>query len=298
VIRIAVALSAIILLLMLMSVGGMSWQQYDQAAQAAPACGGTAPKLGAPVVHGKYTAAQIAQLWVSEGGPRDQAQIAGAVGMAESGGDPNAYNPSGATGLMQILGAVLPGDLRDPAVNMRNAIKKWRDAHGWTPWVAYTNGNYLRYMGKAGVLPSGPVTPEPADCFETTGNPDGPITGTPKHIIDTIVLPLANENGITRTIAQNDMANSMHGPTQGGSTSDHQGPPEVAWAADMSNGITTPQEDRLAAALAKRFGIPWTGAGLVSVTHGGYRFQLIYRINTPQAGDHFTHVHFGCRRVA
>jgi hypothetical protein len=290
VIRGALALGAVVVLLMMMSVGGMSWQNYDQAAQAAPLC---ATKPGAPVVKGKYTQGQIEALWVAQGGPENQAAIAGAVGMAESGGNPNAYNPSGATGLMQILGAVLPGDLRDPAVNMRNAIKKWEDAHGWSPWEAYTNGRYLRWMGKAGS--SGGASPEPVVCPES-GGPDGPITGTPKEIIDTIVLPIANANGITRTIDQNDMANAMHGPTVNGGRSDHQGPPDVAWAADMSNGTApTPEMDKLAVALAKRFGIPWTGAGLVSVTHGKYRFQLIYR--TMEGGNHFNHTHFGVRVV-
>lgn len=236
---------------------------------------------GVPAPAGRWTARQISQLWVAEHGPADQARIAGAVGMAESGGDPNAVGPPTrygvAVGLMQILGAVLPGDLRDPEVNMRNAVKKYRDAHGWTPWEAFTNGNYLQYMDD-----QAPV------CAS--------VEGTPKRIIDTVVLPMANADGIARTVAENDAANATHGPTKGGGESDHQGPPDVAWAADMSNGVTTPEEDQLAEDLADRFGIPWTGSGLVSVTHGGYRFQLIYRINTAQAGDHYNHVHFGIRR--
>jgi hypothetical protein len=180
---------------------------------------------------------------------------------------------------MQILGAVLPGDLRDPAVNMRNAVKKWKDARGWTPWEAFTNGNYLRFMGQGAGAP-------------VTCDVGGAVAGTPKYIVDTIVLPLANANGIPRTVAENDAANAAHGPTVSGGRSDHQGPPDVAWAADMSNGVTTPQEDALAAALAKRFGIPWHGAGLVSAEHDGYRFQLIYR-----AAGHFDHVHFGVRKT-
>lgn len=118
---------------------------------------------------------------------------------------------------------------------------------------------------------------------------------TPKQIIDQIVLPMARANGIARTVAENDAANAAHGPTQSGGRSDHQGPPDVAWATDMSNGWVTPQEDALAAALAQRFGIPWSGSGLMSATHDGYRFQLIYR--TFEGGDHFNHVHFGCRRA-
>jgi hypothetical protein len=284
-IRLAAIAAAVVVFLLVFSLAGVAL-----LVQGAPAAGGSCvPPAGV------LSQAQIEALWVREGGPPDQAQIAGAVGMAESGGDPGAVGPPTkwgvAIGVMQILGAVLPGNLHDPAVNMRNAIKKWRDApnggRNWTPWTTYTSGLYLKYMATAT-----PVRAGPADC-----GPGKPVEGTPKQIIDTIVLPMANANGIPRTVAQNDAANAVHGPTQGGGQSDHQGPPNVAWAADMSNGVATPQEDALAAALAQRFGIPWHGSGLISVVRGGYRFQLIYRINTAQAGDHFNHVHLGVRII-
>jgi hypothetical protein len=70
----------------------------------------------------------------------------------------------------------------------------------------------------------------------------------------------------------------------------------VAWAADISNGSSpTPEMDKLARMLAKRFDIPWTGSGLVNAVHGGYRYQLIYR--TMAGGNHYNHVHFGVRDV-
>jgi peptidoglycan hydrolase-like protein with peptidoglycan-binding domain len=124
----------------------------------------------------------------------------------------------------------------------------------------------------------------------------GPIEGTPKHIIDAIVLPICRACGVPRTTADNDAANARHGPTVTGSTSDHQGPPTRAWAADMSNGGSpTPEMDKLARELAKRFGIAWSGAGVGSVTHSGYRFQMLYRTNV--GGNHFNHVHFGVKDV-
>jgi hypothetical protein len=52
-----------------------------------------------------------------------------------SGGNPNAYNASGATGLWQILGAVYPGNLFNPVVNAHNALVKY-DAGGYYPWTA------------------------------------------------------------------------------------------------------------------------------------------------------------------
>jgi peptidoglycan hydrolase-like protein with peptidoglycan-binding domain len=124
----------------------------------------------------------------------------------------------------------------------------------------------------------------------------GPIEGSPKHIIDAIVLPICRSCGIARTTADNDAANAAHGATVTGSLSDHQGPPTRAWAADMSNGGSpTPEMDKLARELAKRFDIPWTGAGLRNATHSGYRFQVIYRTNI--GGNHFNHVHFGVKDV-
>jgi hypothetical protein len=123
-----------------------------------------------------------------------------------------------------------------------------------------------------------------------------PIEGTPKHIIDTVVLRIAEECGIHRSPAENDAANARHGNTVSGGRSDHQGPPGVAWAADISNGGSpTPEMDKLARCLAKRFDIAWTGFGLVNATHDGYRFQLIYRTNI--GGNHYNHVHFGVRDV-
>ena len=122
------------------------------------------------------------------------------------------------------------------------------------------------------------------------------IAGTPKQIIDSVVLRIAAQAGINRSPATNDAANAAHGPTVSGGTSDHQGPPQVAWAADISNGSNpTPEMDKLARMLATRFKIPWNGSGLVNATHGGYRYQLIYRTMT--GGNHYNHVHFGVRRV-
>lgn len=119
---------------------------------------------------------------------------------------------------------------------------------------------------------------------------------TPKTVIDKIVLPIARSHGIHVTPASVAAANSRHGPTVSGGRSDHQGPPDKAWAADMSNGgHPTPQMDALAKELAKVFGLHWSGAGLVDRTAFGFKFQLIYRTNT--GGNHFNHVHFGLHRV-
>lgn len=150
---------------------------------------------------------------------------------------------------------------------------------------------------------------EPAHDMKTRqigGGPfpdSGNIDGSPKEIIDTIVIPIAaryrmHSPGFSTVITADSVsaANSQHGATVDGNRSDHQGPPGVAWAADMSDGYTTPNEDKLADELAKTFGIPWTGSGLVTKTTKYNRFQLIYRTN--RGGNHFNHVHFGVKKLA
>ena len=78
--------------------------------------------------------------------PADQVDRALRVMACESGGDPNAYNPSGASGLMQVLSSwadnfgYRPADLFDPAINLRVARYLWDDGearvgNGWVHWV-------------------------------------------------------------------------------------------------------------------------------------------------------------------
>jgi hypothetical protein len=144
--------------------------------------------------------------------------------------------------------------------------------------------------------------PEPAhevgESSVTTGGSAPTIDkGSPRAIIERVVLPLARKHHMASGITSAGVAaaNARHGPTVSGGTSDHQGPPSVAWAADMSNGSApTPQMDALAKDLAEAFDIPWTGSGLVSKVKGLYRYQLIYR--TYEGGNHFNHCHFGVRK--
>ncbi len=125
----------------------------------------------------------------------------------------------------------------------------------------------------------------------------GNLSGTPKEIIDRQVIPLAKKNKMEQgdTVKEVEEANAAHGPTVSGSRSDHQGPPDQAWAADMSNGSSpTPEMDALAEDLAKAFKLKWSGSGVASTTHKGYRVQMIYRSHV--GGNHFNHVHFGVRK--
>jgi hypothetical protein len=123
---------------------------------------------------------------------------------------------------------------------------------------------------------------------------------TPKQVIDEIVLPIGRHYGLkcadgTDLTPGNVTANNArHGATTTGGRSDHQGPPNRAWAVDMSNGYDTPQEQDCAYALARIFGLAYHGSGLVDAHSHGFRFQLIHRTMT--GGNHYNHVHFGVRR--
>ena len=72
--------------------------------------------------------------------PADQVDRALRVMACESGGNPNAYNPSGASGLMQVLASwadnfgYTPADLFDPAINLHVASILYFDG-GWGHWV-------------------------------------------------------------------------------------------------------------------------------------------------------------------
>jgi hypothetical protein len=126
---------------------------------------------------------------------------------------------------------------------------------------------------------------------------------SPKAIIDKYVIPVANQFGVSQTAAGVTAAN--HGHTHLGSASDHAGPPSVKWADDMGiggdvrhgNKAGAAKGDKIAKTLAGMFGIAWDGSGLKSATHAGFRFQLIWRYEDAQAGNHYTHVHFGVRKA-
>jgi hypothetical protein len=102
-----------------------------------------------------YSYAQLEGLWIKAGGSKALAPTMAAIAEAESGGNSNAYNASGATGLWQILGAVNPADqpnLRDPAVNAHEAVLKYK-SQGLGAWVTYTTGAYKAFL-------SGKTTPD------------------------------------------------------------------------------------------------------------------------------------------
>ena len=91
----------------------------------------------------------LAALWRRAGGPPGVAGLMAAIAMAESGGNPRAHNPSGASGLWQILGVPFPGNPFDPLTNARMAVSKYR-SQGLGAWEAYTNGAYRQFLARGG----------------------------------------------------------------------------------------------------------------------------------------------------
>lgn len=113
------------------------------------------------VAAGNLGGPELAQLWKWAKGPMQVAHEASAIALAESGGDPKAHNPSGATGLWQILGSLVPGNLYDPKVNALNAVAKYHTALGgdnFSPWEAWTNSAYKQFMAAGGEAKAGGKT--------------------------------------------------------------------------------------------------------------------------------------------
>lgn len=86
--------------------------------------------------------------------------------------------------------------------------------------------------------------------------------------------------------------------TKGGNHSDH---PDGNAADIPASG---PDLTRLGQAAERYFGLPVNGGGLFTIpawtdpqTGKRYRVQVIFNIDTPQAGNHFTHLHVGMKPV-
>lgn len=133
---------------------------------------------------------------------------------------------------------------------------------------------------------------------------------TAKQVIDRIVIPKARFHGMLLGISPQQVVqrNASHGGTS--ATTWHKGPSSLQWAADMSVGTSYPTEkmDNLAFDLIESFQIDMLAnplatnkdgnvpGNLIDGYHKGFHFQLIYRTNLPQGGDHYNHVHFGVKR--
>jgi hypothetical protein len=110
---------------------------------------------------GNLSAAQIAQYASNAGWSGSDLATAVAIALAESGGNPQAYNPEtaagapvnkGSYGLWQIYLNAHPeyaGDnLYDPQTNANDAYEIWQNA-GFSAWSTYKGGQYETFLASA-----------------------------------------------------------------------------------------------------------------------------------------------------
>lgn len=91
-----------------------------------------------------YSFADLKSLWQQAGGSAIVADMAAAVAMAESGGDPNATNTNsdGSTdrGLWQINSVHGSQSTTDPLANAKAAVQISSNGSNWRPWCTTWSG--------------------------------------------------------------------------------------------------------------------------------------------------------------
>ncbi|NLI77700.1 MAG: lytic transglycosylase domain-containing protein [Candidatus Riflebacteria bacterium] len=137
-------------------------EEAKKKATPNPNPGGSNPSVPAPAAGAK--GAKALHSWLQNAGlSGEKLRVAYAVGMAESGGNPRAFNGNANTGdksygLFQInmIGSLGPArlkqynlksydDLFDPMTNIRVMIKMSNNCTNWQPWSAYKNGSYRKF---------------------------------------------------------------------------------------------------------------------------------------------------------
>lgn len=128
---------------------------------------------------------ELTALAKSAGFTGRDADVAVAVALAESSGNPSEHNGKGlddSYGLWQInmYGSLGPdrrkrfglssnADLYNPSTNARVAYAIWK-SEGWSPWTTYTRGTYKQYM-------SGDTAETAPESTPTTPMKDGGLFG-------------------------------------------------------------------------------------------------------------------------
>src|SRR5215813_3238316 len=115
----------------------------------------------------QFTYGQLESLWIQAGGSKVLAPLMAAIALAESGGNSDARNPSGASGLWQILGQPFPGNVFDPKENARMAVAKEKE-QGLGAWETYTSGAYKQFL-RGNVPPAQAQTTAAAGGGDSTG---------------------------------------------------------------------------------------------------------------------------------
>ncbi len=129
------------------------------------------------------TVPQIRNLWTRAGGSAARANMAAAIAMAESAGNPGAknVNTDGSIdrGLWQINSVHGALSTFGRLANARAAVRISGNGRNWNPWVTFKSGAYRRFLRSGGGGGGGPTlagghpqattTPQP-----TSYTPQGP----------------------------------------------------------------------------------------------------------------------------
>lgn len=111
---------------------------------------GTGPCANPQPGNVQYSYAQLEGIWNQAGGNPQQASMAAAIAMAESGGNTGATdcdtNGSVDRGLWQINSVHGSQSTYDVMGNARAAVSISNNGTNWSPWVTFQTGAYLKYM--------------------------------------------------------------------------------------------------------------------------------------------------------
>lgn len=149
------------------------------------------------------TPTQIEQYAYNAGFRGDALKVAVAVAVAESGGNPMAYNPetaagtksgSGSRGLWQIYGSAHPqynnNAVYDPQINASAAYSVYKAAgETFRPWSTYTNGS-AQQIAKSLNLPS--VISATSDAIVPTSSIPATNVQPMNEILSGVSSPIAS----------------------------------------------------------------------------------------------------------
>ena len=129
-----------------------------------------------------YTFAQLEGLWIQAGGSKALAPLMAGVAEVESGGNPQAYNPSGASGLWQIEIPVNARFVPGGAANVFNALDNAKAAVALSGnTMAGIQANWLAFepsgAAEAIAAKNGGTVPA-TGSLPGAGNAAGVATGT------------------------------------------------------------------------------------------------------------------------
>ena len=129
-----------------------------------------------------YSFSQLEELWIQAGGSKALAPLMAGVAEVESGGNPQAYNPSGASGLWQIEIPVNARFVPGGAANVFNALDNAKAAVALSGnTMAGIQANWLAFepsgAAEAIAAKNGGTVPS-TGSLPSAGNAAGVATGT------------------------------------------------------------------------------------------------------------------------